>query len=226
MATIRHSSAILLLATIFTGNAAAALLTFTDQAMFLAALPGSANTLDFDSYDAGTTGIASGSTIDGIRFDYDFGGVQLQVTDGNRFGGGGSFNTTSGSNFLGTDDADLLLDGDDVSLGFAPMNAIGMFFITADTMFDDDILLSAAGTSVGLSLAAAGADLGDGGMPFFLGIIDTENTFISAEITTIGGGFFAYNIDDITTSVVPLPAGLWLFISGLALVASMRKRLS
>jgi hypothetical protein len=207
----------------------AALLTFTDQAAFLAALPGAANTLDFDSQAAGTL-IPSGSTIDGVTFNYDFGGVSLAVTDGAQYGGGGPFNTTSGTNFLGTNDADVLQDGDEFSLSFAPVNAIGMNFITAalaDPMMDDDIILSAGGTSVGLNSLAAGTDLGDGGIPFFLGIINTSATFTTADISNIGGGYFLYNVDDITTavSVVPIPGAIWLFASGLlGLIAANRKK--
>jgi len=207
----------------------AALLTFTNQAAFLAALPGPANTLDFDSQAAGTL-IPSGSAIDGVTFNYDFGGVSLAVTDGNQYGGGGPFNTTSGTNFLGTDDADVLQDGDEFSLSFAPVNAIGMNFITAalaDPMMDDDIILSAGGTSIGLDSLAAGADLGDGGIPFFLGIINTSATFTTADIFNIGGGFFLYNVDDITTavSVIPIPGAIWLFASGLlGLIAARRKK--
>jgi len=193
----------------------AALVTYTDQASFLAALPSPASTLDFDSLAAGAT-IANGDTVEGITFNYNFGGVQMQVSTG--------FETTSSPNFLGTDDADIFQDGDDFDLSFAPVNAIGMFFITADEMFDDDITLTAGGTSAGLSAADAGANLGDGGIPYFLGIIDDTNPFTTANISTIGGGFFLYNVDDITTAVVPLPGALWLFGSGLIGLLAYRRK--
>ncbi len=196
-------------------SANAVLMTFTDQAAFLAALPGSANTLDFDSQAAGTV-IASGDTVDGITFNYDFGGVQMEVRN--------DFLTTSPDNYLGTTDFGVLQDGDEFSLSFAPVNAIGMSFITADPMFDDDITLNAGGASVGLVAADVGADLGDGGFPFFLGIIDTTNAFSSADIFNIGGGFFLYNVDDIITSVVPLPGAIWLFLPALAGLAAVRKK--
>ena len=200
---------------LFTSSSQAALLTFTDQASFLAALPGPASTLDFDGLSAGST-IADGDTVDGITFNYNFGGVEMKVSD--------AYATTSPTNFLGTTDLDILQDGDDFDLSFGSVNAIGMFFITADEMFDGDIALSAGGTSVGLNVADAGTDLGDGGIPYFLGIIDDTNTFTTASITTIGGGFFLYNVDDITTAVVPLPGALWLFVSGLLGLIAVRKK--
>lgn len=208
---------------LFSATSYAVTTTYTDQASFLAALPGPANTLDFDSVAAGTL-IPSGTTVGDITFNYNFGGVSMAVTDGNQFGGGGPFATTSPPNFLGTDDADILQDGDNFDLSFAPVNAIGMFFITADVMFDDDITLSAGGTSVALNTLDAGSDLGDGGIPYFLGIIDDTSPFAMASITTIGGGFFLYNVDDITTAVVPLPGALWLFGSGLIGLLAFRRK--
>jgi len=208
-----------LFAIVYAVNGNATLMTFTDQASFLGALPGAANTLDFESLTAGDT-IGNGDTVEGITFNYDVlesFGVQMQVSD--------AFLTTSGSNFLGTDDADVFQAGDNFSFSFGPVNAIGMYFITADEMFDDDIVLNAGSGSIGLSTAAAGADLGDTGIPFFLGIIDTENTFMSASISSLDcGGCFLFNVDDISTAVVPLPGALWLFASGLiGLFAARRK---
>ncbi len=55
-------------------------ITYTDSAAFLAALPGPATTVDFDSLASGTL-IPSGGSVDGITFSYDFGGVQMAVTD-------------------------------------------------------------------------------------------------------------------------------------------------
>jgi len=201
----------------------ASFVTYTDQAAFLNALPSSTQTLNFDSLSAGTA-IANGDTFSGITFNYNFDGISMAVTDGDQFDGGGPFDTTSGSQFLGTNDFDIFLDGDDFNLSFAPVNAIGMMFITADAMFENDIILSTDGGSIGLSVADAGADLGDGSIPYFLGIIDNSNSFTSANITTTGNGFFLYNVDDITTAVVPLPGALWWFGSGLVGLMASRRR--
>ena len=105
--------------------------TFTDSASFLASLPGPASTATFDSLTSGDV-IASGGTADGITFTYNFGGVDLIVTDGTAAGGGGPFDTTSSPNFLGTSDFDILLDGDDLTLGFTTAQAVGLFFETSD----------------------------------------------------------------------------------------------
>ena len=187
---------------------------YTDYSKFLAKLPGPADTLDFDSVAAGTT-IADGGTLEGITFNYDFGGVQMKVSTGS--------DTTSPNNFLGTNDRDILQDGDNFSLSFAPSYAIGMYFITADDMFDDDIILSIVTGSVGLD-ASESQTLGDGSKAYFLGLIEDTVGFTTADVSTIGGGFFLYNVDDITTSPVPIPGSALLF--GFGLVGMFYQRLS
>ncbi len=54
--------------------------TYTDEASFLAALPGPASTLDFESAPAGTL-IPSGSSLGGVTFTYSIFGLSLKVTD-------------------------------------------------------------------------------------------------------------------------------------------------
>ena len=220
-----------LVTSLFTNNLSAATTTYTDQAAFLAALNGPANTLDFDSAASGSL-IPSGSSLGGITFSYTFGGSSLAVTDGNQFGGGGPFDTTSGTNFLGTDNSDLIIDDDDFNLGFAASNAIGFSVITAEipgtSFFDDDIQLTAGGTTALLDVDALQTTLSDGSLVFFLGIIDDSASFTGASLATPGSsGSFLYNIDDITTTsaaVVPLPGALWLFGSGLAGLIALNKR--
>ncbi|MEE9342994.1 MAG: hypothetical protein V3V12_05140 [Gammaproteobacteria bacterium] len=218
-----------LVLTLCSGTARAVTTTYTDQAAFLAALSGTANTLDFDSTAASTL-IPTGSALGGITFHYDFGGTSMAVTDGNQFGGGGPFETTSGSQFLGTDGSDLLLDDDDFSMDFAASNAIGFSIITAEipgtSFFDDDIQLSAGNTIALLDVDAIQQTLNDGSLVFFLGIIDDSAPFTSANVfTPNSSGSFLYNIDDIvTTSAVPVPAAFWLFGSGLTGLIAFSKR--
>lgn len=208
----------------------AALITYTDQSTFNTALPGTASTLDFDSLAMPTT-INSGVPVDGITFTYNFGGTSMVITDGDQFGGGGPFDTTSGGNFLGTNDSDIFLDDDDFTMSFSSVSAIGMYFITAEvpdtSIFDNDIQLTASTATALLDVSAIQQTLSDGALVYFLGIIDTTGTFTTASIDTPNtSGAFLYNIDDITTSVstVPLPSTLWLFISGLAGLLSVYRK--
>lgn len=212
----------------FSSASNAALVAYTDQSDFMAALTGTSTTLDFDSLTTPTI-INSGDTLDGITFTYNFGSTDMVVTDGNQFGGGGPYDTTSGSNFLGTDDADIFLDDDDFTLSFGAANAIGMYFITAEepgtSIFDNDIQLTAGLGTAFLDVGNVQATLGDGALVFFLGLIDTTGTFSSASIDTPNSsGAFLYNIDDITVSAVPLPGALWLFGSGLIGLLALRRR--
>src|SRR5262245_18149084 len=177
---------------------------YTSAAAFFGALPGASTTADFDGLSSGDV-IASGGSADGITFTYDFGGIDLIVTDGTAAGGGGPFATTSSPNFLGTSDFDVLLDGDDLTLGFATASAIGLFIITAEapgaTLFDGDIGLTAAGATAFLDVDAVEQTLSDGSV-FFLGVIDPAASFTSASLGTFGGGgAFTYNVDDVVTAV-------------------------
>ena len=137
--------------------------------------------------------------------------------------------TTSGTNFLGTTDADIFQDDDDFSMDFSAVSAIGMYFITAETpnftLFDDDIQLTAGGGTAMLDVDALQLTLSDGSLVYFLGLIDTTGSFITASLDTPNSsGGFLYNIDDITTSVIPLPGALWLFVSGLVGLIATRRR--
>jgi MYXO-CTERM domain-containing protein len=206
----------LLLACAASSPAAAAPEIYTDKAAFLAALPGPEATLDFDEVAAGTL-LPNGSALGGITFSYDFGGVQLLISD--------VFDTTSAPNFLGTDDGSVLQDGDDFTLGFEPRNAVGMYFIAADQLLDGDIELAAGGAAASLVAEDVQQILGDGSSVFFLGIVDTADAFSTADVTTIGGEFFLYNVDDIVTAVPEPGASSPLALALVAVLAAWRRRL-
>lgn len=59
----------------------------------------------------------------------------------------------------------------------------------------------------------------------FANFNDTTGSFTTASLDTPNSstGFY-YNIDDITTAVVPLPGAFWLFGSGLAGLIAVRRR--
>jgi PEP-CTERM motif len=201
---------------LFAGTSYAVPMAFTDHAAFQAAAPGALSTLDFDALSAGTI-ISSGGTVGGITFTYDFGGVQMMVSD--------VFSTTSPSNFLGTDDADIFQDGDDFGLSFAPTNALGMFFLSADFLFDGDISFLAGGVTASLEESAVEQILPDGSHAYFLGVVDTATAFTSAAIVANGGPggpFFFYNVDDISIGVpqIPEPGTLFLLCTGVVGLAA------
>ena len=169
--------------------------SYTDQTAFSAALPGTAITVDFDSALADAL-ILSGESIDGITFNYALEGVALKISSQS----GTGYSTTSSTQFLGSDDADILQDGDEITLSFLPVSAIGLFLLSKDALEDDDISLTGGGTTASLVAAdVQGSPLGDGSSVYFLGIIDAANTFSTAVISTPGNGEFLFNVDDIVT---------------------------
>ena len=118
-------------------------------------------------------------------------------------------------------------------LDFGASNAIGMYFITESFggMFDGDITLSAGGATAELLTADLITTIDNLYEVYFLGIVDTAATFTSASVGNIGGGFFTYTVDDITTgrtttanNAVPLPGTLALVMAGLVAWLPTRRR--
>ena len=155
-----------------------------------------------------------------------------------------AFATTSGLRFLGTDDGDLFQSGDNFTLTFAASNAIGMYFITHDTLLDEDIQLTRGGGAVNLLAADIQQTLNDGSSVYFLGLVavrplaapahaldaaleegvervlhDSASTFSSADVTSFCCGAFLFNVDDIVRAgpqSIPEPGTLTLVALGLA----------
>lgn len=165
--------------------------TFSDPAKFYASLQGVPTILDFDQLPAGTT-ITANSAAEGITFIYDFNGLPMQVSH--------LYATTSAPNFLGTSDGGMFHDGDDFTMSFAPVTAIGLFFITADPLLDGDLKMVAGGATALLKALDVQETLPDGSKVYFLGVIDNEAVFSSADVEALPGGFFLYNVDDIVTA--------------------------
>jgi hypothetical protein len=178
------------------GLAQAAPQAYTDRTAFDAALPGSPVTLDFDSASPDAI-IPDGGNLDGILFSYLLDGAQLKVSTT-----ASSYSTTSGSQFLGSDDADILQDGDELTLAFLPVNALGLYIISNDEMEDSDVTLTGGGTSVSLiKTAVQGAPLADGSKVWFLGIIDAQADFATVTLSTGANTAFLFNVDDIVTAI-------------------------
>ena len=200
-------------------SANAAIITYTDEASFLAALSGPASTLDFDSTSVGTL-IPSGNSLGGVTFTYNISGLDMKVVN--------DFDTTSPNNYLGLDDAgnlDLFIAGDEFSMSFAsPVNAIGLYIVSGDPLLAGDVSLD---TSAGSALNSDVVDvtLGDGGLAYYIGLM-SDTAFTSADLTFDAEAVekFLYSVDDITTSVVPIPGAVWLFGSGLLGLISLSKR--
>jgi hypothetical protein len=200
-------------------SANAAIITYTDEASFLAALSGPASTLDFDSTSVGTL-IPSGNSLGEVTFTYNISGLDMKVVN--------DFDTTSPNNYLGINDAgnfDLFIAGDEFSMSFAsPVNAIGLYIISGDPLLSGDVsLLTSAGNA--LNSGVVDITLGDGGLAYYIGLI-SDTAFTSADIAFDAGAIetFLYSVDDITTSVVPIPGAVWLFGSGLLGLISLSKR--
>ena len=199
------------------GPAAAVPLGYTDRAAFLSAIadPQGTTVTNFDSIPAETL-IASGSALDGITFTYDLGGVSLKVGTG--------FDTSSGPNFLATDDGgNALQDGDNLAFGLLPTRAFGLTVISADPLFDGDFVLSIDGFSVQLIASAVQQTFADGGKSWFLGIIDHAAPFSAVRLTAdsgTGGTAFVYTLDDLT---VPAPGAAALLLLGLAALRGRRR---
>ena len=166
-------------------------IAYSNYAEFSAALPTEPKILDFDQLPAGMT-IEDAATAGGITFQYDFNGLPMKVAQ--------LYATTSAPNFLGTSDGGIFHDGDNFTLSFVPGSAIGLFFISADPLLDGDISITAGNMTANLVATDVHATLTDGSRVYFLGIVDDEQGFSSANVEALAGGFFLYNVDDIITA--------------------------
>jgi len=198
-------------------------MTFTSRSAFNVAAAASAysvKTVNFDSVSAPYV-IADGVTFDSLTFSYAFSGsANLQISN--------VFSTTSGANFLGTDDgSSLLQDGDSFSVSFAPRSAVGLYVISADTLVDGDLRLTVGSDSASLNAAAVQQTLPDSSKVYFLGLLNNGDTFSSATLSTHGGGgAFTFNVDDllVASATVPEPTVVLPVAVSLAYAAWRQRR--
>lgn len=214
------ASIALLTACVACADAAAGVVGYSDYADFTAAIAGLTwHTEDFEGAAPGTL-IADGGSMGGIRYDYDFAGTSLMVSD--------LYDTTSPSRFLGTDDGAELLYNEEIrfSLGFDPAHAVGMFFISVDFLADGDIALWSGNAVANLAAGSPTGTLPDGSGYYFLGFVDDLAPSLSAvDIVTSGVGVFAYTIDDIILArSVSAPESLALIAPGLVLLVARRRK--
>jgi hypothetical protein len=179
---------------------------YTNQSDFNTAVSSGFNPLSVTNFDSLTTGtiIPSGGSVNGITFNYSIGGgaYQLQV--------GSTFDTTSSPNYLGTTGDDAFLSGDQFTLNFAsPVQAVGLFVISGGNDLAGDYTLSVSGGSVPSSGSTDSTygTLGDGGNVYFLGLVDSTQTFTSATFSSLGGLGIPFNIDDISTTTAAAQQG-------------------
>jgi hypothetical protein len=164
------------------------------------------------------------SSMAGITFT-NSSGLDIIVSTG--------FPTTSGTNYLGVDDGkdEVFLPPDDQwDMSFATdLKAIGMYFISSDLLFDDDVRLVTAAGTVSISETEYSA-LNGGGYVYFLGLVSDGLPFSEAQVRYGAGvqDFFVYNVDDITTvtdaaTPVPEPSSMLLATTGLAALWARRR---
>lgn len=146
--------------------------------------------------------------------------------------------TTSGSGYLGTDDAGMLQSGDDFDLVFdiapggmhgARVRAVGLYVIAADPLQDGDVWLEAGGATAWLDAdAPAPFGLPDGTV-YFLGLIDLGPGFDTVRLRSICCGAFLFNVDDVVLIAeteahgVPLPATAPLVVLALGMPGLARR---
>jgi hypothetical protein len=206
---------------VFSTHSFASIVTYTDQNAFQAAVAGGVTTtLDFepsaDPFDYFT-----------LAYEDDYGPSTGAIDS--------TYDTTSGDNYLSLGDGAGFWAGSDFTLTFnQTWQAIGLYLISSDELWDEDAILSAGAHSVS-NAGSPASTLADGSFVYFLGLTDT-NGFTSASLATYldpenGQGTFAFGIDDIqlvsfaqAPAPVPEPTSLALLAIGVLMSLRLKGR--
>jgi len=226
---IKFSGLALLALLIATVPVLASTVTYTTLSSFTTATTGVTDQ-NFDSTAVGTIAPGDGSssgTVGTLSFTANIAGDDLAVTSG--------FNTTSGSNYLGTTNFNTFASQDNFTVTLPSSSAIGLYLLAGGPLAAGEFTLSVAGGSA-VNSAIPETTLGDGTVVYFLGLTSDSNfTSATLKVTTPAGPADGpyWNVDDIrygtalTTTpppAVPEPASLLLIGSGLlGVVRRIRK---
>jgi hypothetical protein len=213
------------LSSLLTATASAATVAYTEKSAYDAATAAFTAT-QLENFDgiAENTQYLSGSGPAPLTFTYSIPGYLLTV--------GSGFETTSGSNFLGLNNASLTFGdkafnlGDSFTVHFGrTVNAVGLYLVAGDDAMPGDLELS---TSTGSVLNSGNpVVITPGNNAFFLGLVDPVHGFTSASVRGVvpqdaPGAFLAFTADDITSAVATVPEpGSWvLMLAGLGIAAA------
>lgn len=208
-----------LLGLVLSGSAQAAVISYTDHASFMAAVP-NATAEDFESYATGTvitnqlTGIAAVST------DGENASVSAQIGAIPDLPFPMTPSTSSGDRFLSSELSAPTFATAGLNFQFgAPQSAIGFYVIDGSSLGGFRIDLFSGGASVG------GFSFPQQASAFsFIGLVSTV-TFDRAEVDALNAGD-SWGLDDLTTAAaapVPAPGASMLMAMGLSAMALLRR---
>ncbi len=171
-------------------------------------------TIDFDAYSPGEPV----TTIDGVDFSSNT-GLGLIISTG--------FDTSSGFNYLGVDDGDVFLGGEEIYLDFSEAYTyISVSFISAQWVYEGDFVITTdSGQAVNSAIEDAVFD--DGGYLYTV-VFESDTAFTSATLSSYDDFLINFNVDDIIlereASAVPEPASALLIMVGLLGVAARSRK--
>jgi len=233
MINFNSFAAAVALSSLLSATASATTVAYTDKSSYDAATAALTATQleNFDGIPENTQ-YPSGSGPAPLTFTYSIPGYLLTVNSG--------FETTSGTNFLGLNNASLTFGdkafnlGDSFTISFGrTVNAVGLYLVAGDDAMPGDLELS---TSTGPVFNGSNPlIITPGNNAFFLGLVETDplHGFTSATVRGIvpqdaPGAFLAFTADDITSAAAPVPEpGSWiLMLAGLGIAAAggLRRR--